>query len=92
LDSPQAGFDPLPDAVWEELPGGREARNEATGDTWRHVASWKDGSAHSFMHPAHPEYEGKLAFAHVIDREGVAELAFFSIQVDGGDPDDLGRP
>jgi hypothetical protein len=85
LDSRSAGFDPLPDAVWEELPGGREARNEATGDTWLHLGSRKDGSGHLFMHAAHPEYEGELAFAQVIDRAGMAELAVFSIEVHGVD-------
>lgn len=92
MDSEDSSFDTLPDAVWEELPGGREARNEATGDTWRHVASWKDGSVHSFVHASHPDYEGEFAFAHVIDRRGVVELAFFSVEVHGVDLGDLGPP
>ena len=44
------------------------------------------------MHAAHPEYEGRPAFAHVIDGRGVLELAFFTVQVDGVDLDDLGLP
>lgn len=92
MDNSDARFDPLPDAVWEELPGGREARNEATGDTWQHVASWRDGCAHFFVHPAHPEYEGQLAVAHVMGRRGAVELAFFSVEVHGVDPDALSLP
>jgi len=94
-DSRHTLFDPLPDVVWEELPGGREARNAASGDAWRYSSTYMaedDNRLHFFHYRAHPDYSGEYAFATVIERGGAAALATFSIQVDGVDLGDLGPP
>lgn len=74
----------LADAIWDELPGGREARNPASGDTWRYVGfTVDDPHFHLFCHRSHPDYEGEPALATVVQREGVAELAQFSVLILG---------
>ena len=88
---PWPDFEFPSDAAWEELPGGPMAMNEATGATWRLVATnaATDPCRHLFMHPAHPDFQGECAVAHVDDRGVVAELAIFAVLVPGVDIDDL---
>jgi hypothetical protein len=88
---PWRDFELPSNAAWEELPGGRAATNEATGATWLLVATnpAADPCRHLFMHPAHPDFQGECAVAHVDDRGDTAELAIFGVLVPGVDIDDL---
>jgi hypothetical protein len=88
---PWPEFDFPSDAAWDELPGGRAARNGATGDAWRLLATntATDPCRHLFVHPAHPDFQGECAVAHVDDRGDAAELAIFAVLVPGVDVDDL---
>jgi hypothetical protein len=48
-----------------------------------------DPYRHLFVHPAHPDFQGECAVAHVDDRGDAAELAIFAVLVPGVDVDDL---
>lgn len=77
----------LPDVAWEELPGGREARNAASGDAWWYRGSYieQDRSSHFFEHLAHPDFDGEHAEAKVVERGGVVELGTFAVLVEDVD-------
>ncbi len=69
--SPWMHLDPCPDSVWELLPGGRQARNEASGEVWRYLGTFvePDRFSHGFRHDRHPLYDDHVVWASVRDTD-----------------------
>ncbi len=74
--SPWIRLDPCPNSVWELLPGGREARNDADGEVWQYVGTFvrPDEFPHSFRHDRHPLYNGYVVYADVRDHDAGPHL------------------
>jgi hypothetical protein len=70
-------LDPCPDSVWQQLPGGPVALDDALGETWQYLGSARgEGSLrHEFRHRAHPEYGSARVYAHVEDDDAGPHLS-----------------
>jgi hypothetical protein len=81
-------LDPCPDSVWELLPGGPVALNEALGERWQYMGSLSEANEvrHQFRHRAHPQFVNARLYAEVVDSDTGPELGEVCGELDFGDP------
>jgi hypothetical protein len=77
MDEDHFFFDPCPDSVWMQLPGGPTAANDDFGELWQYMTSWREEGRirHEFRHRAHPDFDNARVYAHVTDEDAGPRLS-----------------
>ncbi len=87
-------LDDCPDSVWELLPGGRDAADEAGIRVWEYRGTFDSGRrlVHSFQHDRHPRYGHATVHAHIADTDAGPRLAsLLVLGAEEGLPGDTGQ-